>query len=130
MPKPDIEVVYDKRRSLDLTKVIRYTDGSAKIIIGTRGATRKQIADTLRHEKSHLAERYKKGTKIWQTVYKRVLAELRAYDREKKRLSARAWNRILNTRREDFMSYYNRLSSSHKRAIKPRALRVLKKRAL
>jgi len=130
MARGEVEVAYNRMQPISHTQVTRFTDGSAKIVIGTKGATKEQVARTLRHEKLHLKERYKVGTKIWQTVYKRAQAELKAYSHEKKNLSASGWNRIVNTRIRDFLTYFDKLTPSQKKAIKPRALRILRKRKI
>jgi len=116
----DSKVIYDTARRLASSVALT----SGYVIIGVKdNPSPTVIRETIRHEKAHL------GSRAARSHSQRAANELAAYSREKKALSAQAWNRIAPMRIRDFLPYISWLNKGEQSSIKARAMRILSGKA-
>lgn len=96
------------------------------IVIGTKESTKEQIADTLRHEISHIGA---KTIRLTRNKYQEALGELEAYRWEKEHLEPKHWHRRVSpSRRKQLKTRTRLLTKRQLKRLEPTIIRVLGKR--
>lgn len=123
--RTDPKIIYDTGRTIAASAAT----STGYIIIGVKGnPTKEQIAETIRHEKSHLGHR----ASPWTTMtggpgdhLVMVRRELQAYKKERGMSSPTEWNKILPTRIKSFMPYLSWVTKTDQRRIKVQVKQIL-----
>lgn len=96
------------------------------IVIGTKESTEKQVADTLRHEISHIGAKTFEPTR---SKYQEALGELETYEWEKEHLEPEYWHkRIAPSRKKQLKTRTRHLTKKQLKRLEPTIIRVLGKR--
>lgn len=121
----DPTIIYDGSRRLAASVATSYGD----VIIGVKdNPTKTEIAETIRHEKSHLGHRKSIHTTMLggpRDYLVMAREELQAYRKERKVDSPMEWNKDLPIRIKSFMAYLTWVTKPDQRKIKAQAKRVL-----
>jgi len=123
--KHDPKIIYDPNRTLAASLAASY----GEVIIGVKdNPTKGQIAETIRHEKSHLGHHASIHTTMLggpRDYLVMARHELQAYRKERKLCSAAEWNEVLPIRIKSLMAYLSWVTKVDQRKIKTQAKRIL-----
>jgi hypothetical protein len=123
--KHDPKIIYDPNRTLAASLATSY----GEVIIGVKdNPTKAELAETIKHEKSHLGHRTSIDTTMLggsRDYLVMAREELRAYRKERKVDSPAEWNKDLPIRIKSFMAYLSWVTKADQRKIKVQAKRVL-----
>lgn len=123
--KHDPKIIYDPNRTLAASLATSY----GEVIIGIKdNPTKAEIAETIRHEKSHLGHRASIHTTMLggpRDYLVMAREELQAYRKERKLCSPTEWNKVLPTRIKSLMAYLTWVTKADQRKIKEQANQIL-----
>lgn len=123
--KDDPHIIYDPNRSLAASLATSY----GEVIIGVKdNPTKAEIAETIRHEKSHLGHRASIHTTMLggsRDYLVMAREELQAYRNERKLCSPTEWNKVLPVRIKSLMAYLSWVTKADQRKIKAQTKRIL-----
>lgn len=131
-PKVKVTILVEPELSMLHSHSLETSKGEAVILVGgkdTEGKprTKQDIADTTRHELSHIVNPRDSRYRRQIDSIPNALYELEVYRTEKARLSPEEWKRVKAKREDTFIyNYWNFLNARQQRVVRPVARRTFK----